>query len=1187
MADVGVSPKVGHPIRPHQRTERESSRESREHGLSQFLQPCILTFFWMNSLFSVGNKKTLDIEDIPRLVNEDSVFRVFPVFQTNLDSCSNCGEIGTLELVKALVYTTWKNILLTGLFALIYTISTYVGPYLIGEFVQYLIDRDKYPNRGYVLVSAFVVAKILECLSQRHWFFRIQQVNIRVRSVLVTMIYKKGLKLSSQSRQGRTSGEIINIMSVDADRIGLIGWYIHDLWMIPVQVTLALLILYKNLGLASLATLAATILIMLVNFPLGKMQQKYQEGLMKSKDVRMKATSEILRNMRILKLQGWEMKFLSKIVELRKNETNWLIKLLYTEAMTMFFLWASPTLVSVVTFGACMLMGIPLDSGKVLSALATFAVLQAPIYGLPDTIQIVVQNKVSLDRISSFLCLEDLQHDFIEKPPKGSTDVAVEISAGNFSWGPSSSNPTLKDLNVRVLHGMRVAVCGTVGSGKSSLVSCILGEIPKTSGTIKLCGTTAYVAQTPWIQSGKIEDNVLFGEEMERLRYERVLEACSLKKDLEILPFGDQTIIGERGINLSGGQKQRIQIARALYHGADIYLFDDPFSAVDAHTGSHLFKECLLGLLASKTVIYVTHQMEFLTSADLILVMKDGKITQTGRYEDILNSGTDLIELVGAHEKALSALDSMELKAKTSADVCVENVEEMKDEHNGEMNDISVPKGQLVQEEEREKGRIGSNYWMAWAAPVAEDATPRVTGSLLILVYVILALGSSLCLLVRDLLLTTAGYKTATLLFNKLHTCIFRAPMSFFDATPSGRILNRASTDQSEVDTLLPSRMGNLAFTFIQLLGIIAVMSQVAWQVFIIFIPVIATCIWYQGIINPAIAGLAVTYGLNLNSIQGWVIWRLCNVENQIVSVERILQYTCIPSEPPLTIEANKPDDNWPLCGEVQIHDLQVRYAPHMPFVLRGLSCTFLGGMKTGIVGRTGSGKSTLIQTLFRIIDPTVGHITIDGIDISTIGLHDLRSRLSIIPQDPTMFEGTVRSNLDPLDEYTDEQVWDAIDRCQLGEEVRRKEGKLYSSVSENGENWSVGQRQLVCLGRVILKKSKVLVLDEATASVDTSTDSLIQNTLRQQFSDSTVITIAHRITSVLDSDMVLLLDNGKILEFDTPGRLLENKSSGFAKLVAEYTKTWILANPFVGFRYCVSVGRFNPMLCRIVWEEK
>ncbi|KAL0306274.1 UNVERIFIED_CONTAM: ABC transporter C family member 3 [Sesamum radiatum] len=637
-------------------------------------------------------------------------------------------------------------------------------------------------------------------------------------------------------------------------------------------------------------------------------------------------------------------------------------------------------------------MGIPLESGKILSALATFRILQDPIYSLPGLISMIVQTKVSLDRVASFLSLDELQPDVVEK-------------------------------------------------------------LPKLSGTVRVSGTKAYVAQSPWIRGGTIEENILFCKEMDRERYNRVLGACSLKKDLEILAFGDQTIIGERGINLSGGQKQRVQIAR-------VYL----------------------GLLDSKTVVYVTHQVEFLPAADIILVMRDGKINQIGKYGDILKSGSDFKKLVGAHEEAMSAIGSTEVRKSAS------------------------PEG-------------------------SRDAYA-----------------------------------------NKL---------------PEEQGSQDASTDQSTVDLDLAYLVGQFAFAIIQLLGIIGVVSQVAWQVFFIFIPVLAICIWlekscvtqhclfcsnityrqdenwldYVGCTklqyldlstkrnsDPSIAGLAVTYGLSLNALQSWIVWTLSNMETKIISVERILQYSSIPSEPPLVVESNRPQSHWPTHGEVSIQNLQVRYAPHMPLVLRGLTCTFFGEKKTGIVGRTGSGKSTLIQTLFRIVEPTGGQILIDGINILSIGLHDLRSRLSIIPQEPTMFEGTVRSNLDPLEEYTDEQIW------ELGDKVREKQGKLDSSVSENGENWSVGQRQLVCLGRVLLKKSKILVLDEATASVDTATDNLIQQTLKQHFSNSTVITIAHRITSVLDSTMVLILDNGRLKEYDSPDKLLEDKSSFFAKLVAEYS---------------------------------
>ncbi|KAJ6702923.1 ATP-BINDING CASSETTE SUB-FAMILY C [Salix viminalis] len=1169
----------------------------------------ILTFSWMNSLIASGNKKTLDLEDVPQLHGVDSVVGAFPAFKNKLES--DCGRATRFKLAKALFLLVWKEILWTALLALIHTLGSYVGPYLIDFFVQCLDGRGEFKNRGYILAFSFVVAKLAECLAQRHLLFRLQQIGTRLRAVTTTMIYNKSLTISCHSKQGHSK-----------------------IW-----------------GLGSVAGFVATVIVMSLNYPFGRLEERFQDKLMESKDKRMKTTTEILRNMRILKLQGWEMKFLSKILDLREIETRWLKKYLYTSVVITVVAWVTPTIVAVATFGTCMLIGVPLDSGKVLSALATFEILQSPIYTLPDTVSMLIQTKVSLDRITSFLCLDDLQPNAIEKLPAGSSDTAIEIVDGNFSWDLSSPGATLKDINFKVFNGMKVAVCGTVGSGKSSLLSSILGELPKISGTLKLCGTKAYVAQSPWIQSGNIEENILFGEGMNRERYDKVLEACSLKKDLETLPFGDQTVIGERGINLSGGQKQRIQIARALYQDAQIYLFDDPFSAVDAHTGSHLFKEVLLGVLSSKTVIYVTHQVEFLSAADLILVMKDGRIAQAGKYDDILHSGSDFMVLVGAHKAALSVLDSRqagpvsENEEKHSTDGIAHN-EENKDSRTGKADEVAQPQAQLIQEEEREKGsvgfpiywkyittayggalvpfillaqllfqilQIGSTYWMAWATPASKDAKPVVSGSRLLIVYVSLVIGSSFGILARVMLLVTAGYKTATLLFNKLHLCIFRAPMSFFDATPSGRILNRASTDQSALEMEIPNIVGELANQAITLLGIIAVMSQVAWQVFIVSIPVIAACIWYQQYYIPSARELSRLIGVCnapviqnfAETISGATTIRSFDKESRFQELN--MKLTDAYSRPRFH---NSAAMQW-LCFRMDmlssmtfafcllllvsfperinpaIAGLAVTYAlglhmtqfiekgqtipghhmvklislicrsdmpSHMPLVLRGLACTFPGGKKTGIVGRTGSGKSTLIQALFRTVEPAAGRIMIDNIDISLIGLHDLRSRLSIIPQDPTMFEGTVRSNLDPLEEYTDEQIWEALDKCQLGDEVRKKEMKLDSSVIENGENWSMGQRQLACLGRVLLKKSKVLVLDEATASVDTATDNLIQQTLRQHFSDSTVITIAHRITSVLDSDMVLVLSHGLIEECDSPARLLENKSSSFSRLVAEYT---------------------------------
>ncbi|KAF8688038.1 hypothetical protein HU200_042455 [Digitaria exilis] len=692
---------------------------------------------------------------------------------------------------------------------------------------------------------------------------------------------------------------------------------------------------------------------------------------------------------------------------------------------------------------------------------------------------------------------------------------------------------------------MRVAVCGVIGSGKSSLLSSILGEIPKLCGHVRISGTAAYVPQTAWIQSGNIEENILFGSPMDRQRYKRVIAACSLKKDLELLQYGDQTVIGDRGINLSGGQKQRVQLARALYQDADIYLLDDPFSAVDAHTGSELFKEYILSALATKTVIYVTHQVEFLPAADLILVLKDGHITQAGKYDDLLQAGTDFNALVSAHKEAIETMDILKIN-KMGENGQPSSARGIKEKKKDERK-----KKRTVQEEERERGRvslnvylsymgeaykgilipliilaqtmfqvlqIASNWWMAWANPQTEGDAPKTDSVVLLVVYMSLAFGSSVFVFVRSLLVATFGLAAAQKLFIKMLRCVFRAPMSFFDTTPSGRILNRVSVDQSVVDLDIAFRLGGFASTTIQLLGIVAVMSKVTWQVLILIVPMAIACMWMQryyiassreltrilsvqkspvihlfsesiagaatirgfgqekrfmkrnlylldcfarplfsslaaiewlclrmellstfvfafcmailvsfppGTIEPSMAGLAVTYGLNLNARMSRWILSFCKLENRIISVERIYQYCKIPTEAPLIIENRRPSLSWPENGNIELIDLKVRYKDDLPLVLHGVSCMFPGGKKIGIVGRTGSGKSTLIQALFRLIEPTGGKIIIDNIDISTIGLHDLRSRLSIIPQDPTLFEGTIRMNLDPLEERADQEIWE------------------------------------------------------------------------------------------------------------------------------------------------------------------
>ncbi|CAJ2677615.1 unnamed protein product [Trifolium pratense] len=1232
-----------------------------------------LTFRWLNPIFEIGRIQKLEHVHVPSVPQSETAASASSMLEESIRKQKLQGG----SLTKAIVHSVWKSLALNAVLAGVNTIASYIGPLLISNFVNFLLSNDDNSNIKYGMILAFIffLSKTVESLSQRQWYFGAQRIGIQVRAALMALVYSKSLTIKCG---GPTHGKIINLINVDVERIGDFCWYVHGVWLLPVQIILALAILYINLGYTpSIAALVVTILVMVCNTPLANMQEGLHSKIMEAKDSRIKMTSETMKNIRILKLHSWESTFLQKLFQLRDTERKWLHKYLYLCSAVATLFWASPTLVSVFTFGACILVKTELTAATVLSALATFRILQEPIYNLPELISMITQTKVSVDRIQDFITEED-QNQFMNKHASKTSTIAIEVKPGEYAWEENDQylkKPTIHIAEkLLIKKGQKVAVCGPVGSGKSSLLCSMLGEISLVSGAAtKVYGTRSYVPQSPWIQSGTIRDNILFGKQMNKDFYEKVVDGCALLQDINLWSDGDLTMVEERGINLSGGQKQRIQLARAVYNDSDIYFLDDPFSAVDAHTGSHLFKECLMKLLYDKTVVYATHQMEFLEAADLILVMKDGKIVESGRYKDLIACPySEFVQQMAAHEETICQIpcrkdDSVCCRPcqKNPIEIAEENIQEI------------MMDWKRTREEEAMTGRVkwsvystfvtlayrgalvpvillcqvlfqvmqmGSNYWMSWAT----EEKGRVDNGRLMGIFALLSGGSSVFILGRTVLMATVAVETAQRLFHGMITSVFRAPVSFFDTTPSSRILSRSSTDQSTVDTDIPYRLAGLVFALIQLLSIIVLMSQAAWQVILLFFVVLAISVWYQayyittarelarmvGIrkapilhhfsesiagastircfnqekifltkvmaliddysrvafhnfatmewlsvrinflfnlvfyfvliilvslprsaIDPSLAGLVATYGLNLNVLQAWVIWNLCNVENKMISVERILQFSNIPSEAPLIIEDCRPEPEWPKEGIIEFLNLHIQYDPTGPMVLKGVTCIFPGQKKIAVVGRTGSGKSTLVQALFRVVEPLEGCILIDGVNISKIGLQDLRSKLGIIPQDPTLFLGTVRTNLDPLEQHTDQELWEVLSKCHLAEIVQQDPRLLDAPVAENGENWSVGQRQLVCLARLLLKKRKILVLDEATASIDTATDNLIQKTIREETSGCTVITVAHRIPTVIDNDLVLVLNEGTIAEYDKPSQLLQDSSSSFSKLVSEFLR--------------------------------
>nr|XP_045719631.1 ATP-binding cassette sub-family C member 2-like [Mirounga angustirostris] len=786
-------------------------------------------------------------------------------------------------------------------------------------------------------------------------------------------------------------------------------------------------------------------------------------------------------------------------------------------------------------------------------------------------------------------------------------------------------------------------------------------------------GSVAYVAQQAWIQNCILQENILFGSIMQKQFYEQVLEACALLPDLEQLPNGDQTEIGERGVNISGGQKHRVSLARAVYSGADIYLLDDPFAAVDVHVGKQLFEKVIgsSGILKNKTRILVTHNLTLLPQMDLIVVMESGRIAHMGTYQELLLKTRNLTNLLQAFSEREKAHALKRVSVINSRTILKDQILEQNDRPSLDqgkqfsMKKEKIPIGgmkfSIILKYLQAFGwlwvwlsvaaylgqnlvGIGQNLWLsAWVKEAKhknEFREWKQIRSNKLNIYGLLGLMQGLFVCSGAYILTRGSLSASRTLHTQLLDNVLHLPLRFFETNPIGQIINRFTKDMFIIDIRFHYYLRTWLNCTLDVIGTVLVIGGalplfilgVIPLVFLYFTiqryyvassrqirrlagasrsPIIShfsetlsgvstirafgheqrfiqqnkevvnenlVCFYNNVIsnrwlsvrleflgnlmvffaalltvlagnsIDSAIVGLSISYALNITQSLNFWVRKACEIETNAVSIERVCEYENMDKEAPW-IMSKRPPSQWPDKGIVEFINYQARYRDDLGLALQDITFRTHGEEKIGIVGRTGAGKSTLSNCLFRIVERSGGKIIIDGIDISTIGLHDLRGKLNIIPQDPVLFSGTLQMNLDPLDKYSDSELWEVLELCHLKEFVQSLPKKLLHEITEGGENLSVGQRQLVCLARALLRKTKILILDEATASIDFETDNLVQTTIRKEFSDCTILTIAHRLHSIIDSDRVLVLDSGRITEFETPQNLIFQKGLFFEML--------------------------------------
>ncbi|KAJ3248370.1 Multidrug resistance-associated protein 1 [Chytriomyces hyalinus] len=1283
--------------------------QTKRAPISEATDPLsFVTLSWLTDMVKEGTKRPLLQSDMPQ-VPKSSTSAAVAAFMDPFQSKLKLYLAGHDQSAKKPTFFSdfWKRIgptwTVSVLLDVVATFLQTTQPVVLAAILNYIMTGDSqfFITSPAALATTFFLMTFLSVIFKQIIEQMFRKMRFNVRTVLMTSIYAKALKLSNASSMEFSKGRVLQMINVDIEQVSDIVERAHLAILIPIQLAFTFYYLVKLFGrdLYPVGIVAAIFFVfapvMLLVF--GKFQTVYLAG----GDKRVRYLREILEGMRMIKLRGQEAFFSKNMADIRATQLRAMRVMYIAILFFIFFVIAVPYAMIIGTFTVYSLSHEILSPAVIFPAITYFMNIFQPFQALPQICTMIGMAIISWNRIRAFMVSSE--SELVTEEASKNALHAIEIRNATFKWEVAAADenadksdksseskgkksepeisqdkteeeasstaevePLFKNLNVNIPVGKLTAVVGTVGSGKSSFFSACIGEMTCLEGDVKIFGSMALCQQQPWLMSLNLRENILFGREFDQKKMDETIRVCGLEVDLEQLPQGLDTEVGEKGISLSGGQKARVALARAVYSNADTYLLDDPIAALDAHVGKHVFEECIVGALNSKTRVLITHHLHVLSQVDHVIVLDHGKVVEQGAFADLANANGPLSELLKHHtqEKEQEEEDNKKTekkKAIVKKKVSVENQEKSADA--------------LIAEEDRQTGAVASkffvNYFRAggylpfalflffglmyavfnfftnlWLSYWSFDSTMGQTRFGLrpndyILVYAGIVAVNFAC---APHINGSSQYKSY-IAAKKYHAGaldgLLSAPMSFFESQPIGRILNRLTKDIEALDLMLWNDSLNCIIVNAMLIvGIAQAVYGTLWTlIFLAFMTVlyyymlrmyranmreikrlvagaksplnayISECIggtstirafqsaqvtvekqrllmdesirpawtqenvanWFQirlqlflslivlflsffalyGKQDAGVMGLALTGAISLTEMFMPSLIVISRTEANFVAVERLDLYcNDLPKEAPPRLDTDPSSASWPSEGRIAISNLEVKYASKAESVIKDLTVEFRGSEKVGVVGRTGSGKSTLMTALFRIVEAKNGTIAIDGVDISKIGLHTLRSRLQIIPQEPVLFTGTMRTNIDIEGSFSDQQIWEALELVGMKEYVSELPEKLDAPVSEHGENLSVGQRQLMMLASAICHRPKILVMDEASSSVDQAADLLIQASIRTHFKDTTVISIAHRVNSIADFDRIMVLDAGSLVEFDTPAALLERPGGVFKSLV-------------------------------------